>query len=370
MHAYIRRPRNKTYMVEHQFREANFAADFLAREGERGRTEVYDSIQRGPRLLKGIDLLHLPLVLLQNKKLGDDVLDESVRLLDACNETREILLQTREHAQELRSALRRKCGESNIKDVVSIHVIFRIGSYHLQNRQLLSTPLIFSPTMPQSGIQPPCADHPRRRQQRLTHDPSVHLRFVCLDPPEASTRCLHPAGRLKKSIAAQICIQRSPAASASSFDEDSAFALSVSSGLRPTSVSQQWASSHIRQSIVGLIPHPSVSGGPHIHQLVDDISSGPHIHQSVDDISSGPHISQSMILAVGPTSVSQSMTSAVGPTSVSQSMTSTVGPTSIGQSMTSAVGPTSVSQSATSAVGPHIRQSVDDISSGPHISIV
>ncbi|KAL6003254.1 hypothetical protein ACLOJK_023477 [Asimina triloba] len=35
------------------------------------------------------------------------------------------------------------------------------------------------------------ADHPRRRQQRLTHDPSVHLRFVCLDPPGASTRCLH-----------------------------------------------------------------------------------------------------------------------------------------------------------------------------------
>ncbi|XP_042958229.1 uncharacterized protein LOC122293848 [Carya illinoinensis] len=55
--------RGMTYMVEHQFREANFAADFLAREGERGRTKVYDSIQRGPRLLKGIvrtDSLGLP----------------------------------------------------------------------------------------------------------------------------------------------------------------------------------------------------------------------------------------------------------------------------------------------------------------------
>ncbi|KAL5983430.1 hypothetical protein ACLOJK_017515 [Asimina triloba] len=36
--------------------------------------------------------------------------------------------------------------------VVSIHVTFRIGSYHLQNRQLPSTPMIFSPTMPQSRI--------------------------------------------------------------------------------------------------------------------------------------------------------------------------------------------------------------------------
>ncbi|KAL6005321.1 hypothetical protein ACLOJK_005886 [Asimina triloba] len=72
----------------------------------------------------------------------------------------------------------------------------------------------------------------------------------------------------------------------------------ISSGPRPTSVSQQWVSSHIRQSVVGLVPHPLISSGPHISQSVDDISSGPHISQSVDDISSGPHISQSSTFGV------------------------------------------------------------------------
>lgn len=51
------------YMVEHQFREANDPTDFLAHEGEMGKTEIYDSIQRVPMILKGIiqiDYLDLP----------------------------------------------------------------------------------------------------------------------------------------------------------------------------------------------------------------------------------------------------------------------------------------------------------------------
>ncbi|KAL5982677.1 hypothetical protein ACLOJK_016753 [Asimina triloba] len=41
-----------------------------------------------------------------------------------------------------------------------------------------------------AGCCPVCRSS-RRRQQRLTHDPSVRLHFVCLDPPGASARCLH-----------------------------------------------------------------------------------------------------------------------------------------------------------------------------------
>ncbi|KAL5978544.1 hypothetical protein ACLOJK_029661 [Asimina triloba] len=55
----------------------------------------------------------------------------------------------------------------------------------------------------------------------------------------------------------------------------------ISSGPCPTSVSQQWAMSHIRQSAVGLVSHPSVGSGSYIRQSVDDIGSGPHISQSV-----------------------------------------------------------------------------------------
>ncbi|KAL6013233.1 hypothetical protein ACLOJK_003725 [Asimina triloba] len=38
-----------------------------------------------------------------------------------------------------------------------------------------------------SYVEAPCADHPRRRQQRLTHDPSVCLRsfaWICLERPQ------------------------------------------------------------------------------------------------------------------------------------------------------------------------------------------
>ncbi|KAL5978438.1 hypothetical protein ACLOJK_029555 [Asimina triloba] len=68
----------------------------------------------------------------------------------------------------------------------------------------------------------------------------------------------------------------------------------ISSGSHPTSVNQQWASPHICQSAVGLIPHPQLmtSAVDHIRQSANDINSGPHIRQSVDDISSEPHNQQ------------------------------------------------------------------------------
>ncbi|KAL6001762.1 hypothetical protein ACLOJK_041740 [Asimina triloba] len=59
----------------------------------------------------------------------------------------------------------------------------------------------------------------------------------------------------------------------------SASAISVQR-LAPPESSQQRVSSHIRQSAVGLVPHPSISSGPRPTSSVDDISSGPHISQS------------------------------------------------------------------------------------------
>ncbi|KAL6000602.1 hypothetical protein ACLOJK_024301 [Asimina triloba] len=127
----------------------------------------------------------------------------------------------------------------------------------------------------------------------------------------------------------------------------------ISSRLHPTSVSQQWALSHIRQSAVGLVPHPSVSSelyptsvsqrGPYIRQSVDDISSGPHISQLVDDNSSGPHISQLVDDNNSGPYIRQSVDDISSGPHISQSVDDI-------------------------SSGSHISQSVDDISSGSHIS--
>ena len=61
------------------------------------------------------DLLLLPLTqqtLAQHRheKCVDELLDGSLKLLDVCGTPKDALLQTREHAQELQSSLRRRWG--------------------------------------------------------------------------------------------------------------------------------------------------------------------------------------------------------------------------------------------------------------------
>ncbi|KAL5988368.1 hypothetical protein ACLOJK_036132 [Asimina triloba] len=82
-----------------------------------------------------------------------------------------------------------------------------------------------------------------RRQQRLTHDPSARLQsvaWIILQKPVSSIR------------------QRLP---------------SASSGLFRPNPGTPRSARRIRQSAVGLVPHLS---GLHIRQSVDDISSGLH----------------------------------------------------------------------------------------------
>ncbi|KAL5983494.1 hypothetical protein ACLOJK_017580 [Asimina triloba] len=73
-------------------------------DGLGGLRDLYDCIQ---------ELLHMPLAIHHGKKWADDALDGSLRLLDMCSTTRDILLQMKEHMQSLGSALRRR-GESSI----------------------------------------------------------------------------------------------------------------------------------------------------------------------------------------------------------------------------------------------------------------
>ncbi|KAI3878650.1 hypothetical protein MKW92_041510 [Papaver armeniacum] len=72
------------------------------------------------------DLLQLPLTQQaltgqdRNSKWVDQVLDESLMLVDVCGTTRDVLLEMKESVQELESALRRrKCGESVASEVAA-----------------------------------------------------------------------------------------------------------------------------------------------------------------------------------------------------------------------------------------------------------
>ncbi|GMH16336.1 hypothetical protein Nepgr_018177 [Nepenthes gracilis] len=56
-------------------------------------------------------------------KGADDLLDGSLRLLDACGTARDLMTQTKEHVQEIQSVLRRRCcGESAIASEVVKYV--------------------------------------------------------------------------------------------------------------------------------------------------------------------------------------------------------------------------------------------------------
>ncbi|KAK9164988.1 hypothetical protein Scep_000179 [Stephania cephalantha] len=91
--------------------------------GLAGLVELYNSVE---------DLLHLPITqqtlmdLHECEKWTDDVLEGSVRLLDVCSSTRDLLLQMKGHVHDLQSALRRKGGEAAEKDMeVDAYICFR-----------------------------------------------------------------------------------------------------------------------------------------------------------------------------------------------------------------------------------------------------
>ncbi|KAL5983503.1 hypothetical protein ACLOJK_017589 [Asimina triloba] len=56
------------------------------------------------------------------KKWADDALDGSLRLLDMCSTTRDILLQMKEHMPSLRSALRRRGDSSIIRSSINAYI--------------------------------------------------------------------------------------------------------------------------------------------------------------------------------------------------------------------------------------------------------
>ncbi|XP_055805696.1 uncharacterized protein LOC129874434 [Solanum dulcamara] len=70
------------------------------------------------------DLLNLPLTLqalsqCQNKKWVDEILDKSVRFLDICGTTRELVSQFKENVKDVQSSLRRKRGDLSITSYTS-----------------------------------------------------------------------------------------------------------------------------------------------------------------------------------------------------------------------------------------------------------
>ncbi|KAE8654793.1 Detected protein of confused Function [Hibiscus syriacus] len=63
--------------------------------------------------------------LVQNGKLLEEALDESVTFLDTCGRGRDLLLAMKQHVQTLQSALRRRHGDSSIETQVAAYINFR-----------------------------------------------------------------------------------------------------------------------------------------------------------------------------------------------------------------------------------------------------
>ncbi|PON82700.1 hypothetical protein TorRG33x02_214760 [Trema orientale] len=61
----------------------------------------------------------------QHEKCLEDLLDGSLRLLDICGITRDVLLQTKEHVRALQSALRRRKGDSTMETSITGYICFR-----------------------------------------------------------------------------------------------------------------------------------------------------------------------------------------------------------------------------------------------------
>ncbi|KAK4843758.1 hypothetical protein QYF36_012273 [Acer negundo] len=66
------------------------------------------------------------------------MLDGSVKVLDICGITRDILLQMKEHVQALNSALRRRKGDSSIQDNITGYICFR-KKMKKENKRLITT---------------------------------------------------------------------------------------------------------------------------------------------------------------------------------------------------------------------------------------
>ncbi|KAJ6409992.1 hypothetical protein OIU84_009480 [Salix udensis] len=71
-----------------------------------GLQDLYDSVDKFLQL----PLTQQSLAREQNQKCVDEILEGSVRILDACNSTKDALLQSKEHIRELQSVIRRRQG--------------------------------------------------------------------------------------------------------------------------------------------------------------------------------------------------------------------------------------------------------------------
>ncbi|XP_014507522.1 uncharacterized protein LOC106767197 [Vigna radiata var. radiata] len=97
-------------------------------------TSTSESIQTGLSMLQGLylsldDLLNMPStqqVISQHKgdKYVEEVLDGSMRILDICGITRDIMQQIRENVQALHSSLRRRKGDSSVETSVGEYKLF------------------------------------------------------------------------------------------------------------------------------------------------------------------------------------------------------------------------------------------------------
>ncbi|KAK6797930.1 hypothetical protein RDI58_005632 [Solanum bulbocastanum] len=83
---------------------------------------VYNGLVGFGEVLKCMgDLLNLPSTLqalsqCQNKKWVDEILDKSVRFLDICGTTRDLMSQFKENVKDVQSSLRRKKGDLSINN--------------------------------------------------------------------------------------------------------------------------------------------------------------------------------------------------------------------------------------------------------------
>ncbi|KAJ6346269.1 hypothetical protein OIU78_008828 [Salix suchowensis] len=71
-----------------------------------GLQDLYDSVDKFLQL----PLTQQSLAREQNQKCVDEILDGSLRILDACNSTKDALLQSKEYIRELQSVIRRRQG--------------------------------------------------------------------------------------------------------------------------------------------------------------------------------------------------------------------------------------------------------------------
>ncbi|KAL4027237.1 hypothetical protein IC575_015700 [Cucumis melo] len=61
----------------------------------------------------------------QNRKWVDELVDGYMKLLDTCGRTRDVILQIQEQAQALQSALRRRKGDSSIRNAIANYTHLR-----------------------------------------------------------------------------------------------------------------------------------------------------------------------------------------------------------------------------------------------------